>query len=255
VIAGVLRKHGDDAQVLARSKTVLNDFGPRPDVRPAIRAEYLMGRIAVKMLANANGAQMLGSDDGNAALKLARFGPVRTVYELRFIQIYHDLYKRLSQHPESFVAMQKAFADVDNQVGQNSHRDWTYGLADVLAPVFIGMASALGESEARKNVLLCAIDLLDAKRKSGSFPAKGLNNAPYWTDPLTEHPMIYHPTKAGFIVYSVGRDGVDDGGKPRPRSYSGGNYDLPFKYPLADEPVEPARRSITSHGRPSVPSR
>jgi hypothetical protein len=40
-------------------------------------------------------------------------------------------------------------------------------------------------------------------------------------DPFSDRPMIYRPQETNWLVYSVGEDGVDDGGKRVGRSVSG----------------------------------
>jgi hypothetical protein len=40
-------------------------------------------------------------------------------------------------------------------------------------------------------------------------------------DPFSGRPVIYHPQGTNWLVYSVGEDGVDDGGKRVGRSVSG----------------------------------
>jgi hypothetical protein len=230
----ILKAHASEPAVLDQCKLVLNDFGPQPDVRPAIRSEFVLGRISVNLLSKStvNASDFGGGDSVTGVIRLARFGPIRTIFDLRYTQIYHNLYKRLSERPQSLVAMQKAFQETNDQMNQKSGKDWTYGLADILAPVFTGMAGAIGEAEAKRNLIRCAVDLFHAKLTVGHFPDKLLGNSGYWTDPLSEKPMKYHLTKDGFLIYSVGKDGVDDGGKPRPKNATGGeNYDIPFRFP------------------------
>jgi hypothetical protein len=41
------------------------------------------------------------------------------------------------------------------------------------------------------------------------------------TDPFSRRPMIYRPKGTNWLLYSVGEDGVDDGGKPVSRSAIG----------------------------------
>jgi hypothetical protein len=41
------------------------------------------------------------------------------------------------------------------------------------------------------------------------------------SDPFSGRPVIYHPQGANWLLYSVGEDGVDDGGKPEGPSVSG----------------------------------
>lgn len=51
------------------------------------------------------------------------------------------------------------------------------------------------------------------------------------TDPFTGEPLRYHRTDKGFIVYSVDRDGLDDGGIEKPlnaKSSDTTHYDLTF---------------------------
>jgi hypothetical protein len=34
------------------------------------------------------------------------------------------------------------------------------------------------------------------------------------SDPFSSHPLVYRPTATNWLLYSVGPDLVDDGGKP-----------------------------------------
>jgi len=227
----VIKANPYATDVVDRSRVVLKDLGPVPDVRPGIRSEFLMGQIAVQMLASQDASEVFGTEAGNGVVRLARFGPIRTVYALRVAEVYHRLYRALSQRPDSIVEMQKVFANTEGTLDKDSSKDWTYGLVEILAPTFTQMAAAIGESEAKKDVLLCALDLLDAKKATGQFPRKLLGNSGYWLDPFTERPMTYRSTKRGFLIYSFGRDGKDDGGKPRSPKSNDQNYDIPFSFP------------------------
>lgn len=48
-------------------------------------------------------------------------------------------------------------------------------------------------------------------------------------DPFDGAPLRYKRVDRGFVVYSVGEDGRDDGGKEQPRSRQGQTYDLVFR--------------------------
>jgi hypothetical protein len=47
-------------------------------------------------------------------------------------------------------------------------------------------------------------------------------------DPFDGAPLRYKRTDQGFVVYSVGEDGKDDGGKVEPQKRQGETYDLVF---------------------------
>jgi hypothetical protein len=50
-------------------------------------------------------------------------------------------------------------------------------------------------------------------------------------DPYDGHPLRYRRLDPGFVVYSIGKDGIDDGGKEQPKKRRGQdepNYDITF---------------------------
>ena len=59
--------------------------------------------------------------------------------------------------------------------------------------------------------------LLQYQQAHGAFPetlaALGVEGL---TDPYTGKSLLYRPEGAGFVVYSVGQDGQDNGGFPKP---------------------------------------
>jgi hypothetical protein len=50
------------------------------------------------------------------------------------------------------------------------------------------------------------------------------------TDPFSGQPLIYRPQNTNWLLYSVGPDGVDDGGRPAARGL-GAKGDLLFNTP------------------------
>ena len=229
-VGELLRTHGTDRLTLMKCRTVLDDMGPQPDLLPALRSEFVMGRVATQMLAT-NRPELFGPDGATGAMKFARYGPVRTAFAWRYVQFYHHMYRDVRKAGKSILGIQRAFQDAQAVLSQSAGKDWTYGLTDLLSPVFVGMGDAIGESEARSDLLYCAIDLLDAKLKNGRFPDRLPGSSGYWLDPFTEKPFAYKPNAQGFLIYSFARDRMDNGGLRR-ENYSGENpYDIPFTYP------------------------
>ena len=228
MLADVIRDHSTDSATLAQCKTILADLGPDPNVRWHLGAEFVSGRVAVTWMAKSQGPALFGPDGGGQVTRLSRFSSVRTVYELRFVQVYHKLFKALSQRPDSIVAMRKAFVDSDTEL--NGKTNWSYAFVKMIAPEFSSLATQTGEARARRNVLLSGIALLEAKQKTGAFPAAPLGTTGIWQDPFREKPLIYSPSKDGFLIYSVGPDLKDDGGRPRNVKTMDATYDIPFKF-------------------------
>ena len=227
--------HSNDRLFLERCKSIVLDLGTAPDIRRAVGAEMVSGLIASKLLEHQTSEQALSAfgDSSSKVIAVARFGPALSVMKLRYVQIIHKLYEDLSQNPKSYLAMRKAFEDVDNTLSRNDN--WSFGLAELLCPSFGGMSSALGEGKARQNVTLCAIDLLENKLRTGSFPKSLSESSGQWQDPFTEKALLYRRSPTGFIIYSVGPDGKDNGGKPRAKDFSNTEYDIPFTFPHASD--------------------
>jgi hypothetical protein len=62
----------------------------------------------------------------------------------------------------------------------------------------------------------------------GNFPATLDNLTGVPLDPFDDTPLRYRQTETGFLIWSIGPDGIDQNGKPRPQNSSDDAYDLPF---------------------------
>lgn len=226
----VIKAHSSELAVLERCKVVINDLGPKPSPLPAMKSEFVMGRIAIKMMATSR-PEVFGADGNSGIMRLARFGPLRTTFEWRYSQFYRQMYSDLVQSGDSYLKIQKSFIKAQDVLSQHEGKDWTYALVSLLSPVFVGLGDAIGESEARRNVLNSAINLLEEKQKSGRFPTTLPGNSGYWLDPFTERALAYKPTANGFLIYSFARDGKDNGGKLRDKNSNEKPFDIPFTFP------------------------
>lgn len=104
------------------------------------------------------------------------------------------------------------------------------------------MRNIIQSSETRHKTVIAHERLLAAElalrcylSQRGSVPARldglitnYLSRVP--EDPFTERPLIYHPEGTNWLLYSVGSDGVDDGGRPAGRGPSA-KGDLLFDSP------------------------
>jgi len=66
----------------------------------------------------------------------------------------------------------------------------------------------------------------------GLLVPKYLNRLP--TDPFSGNPLVYHPMGTNWILYSLGPDRVDDGGKPAGEIMSG-DYGFIFGVTKSDK--------------------
>ncbi len=74
----------------------------------------------------------------------------------------------------------------------------------------------------RMRLLICELAVERYRLERGSEPATLTDLAPDYlpsvpVDPCSSRPLCYHRTPSGHLLYSVGPDGVDDGGEPMER--------------------------------------
>lgn len=101
-------------------------------------------------------------------------------------------------------------------------------LNSLLVPVFTGFSSKDAQELAflRLQATLCAVRLY--KKRTGTYPKqlRELALGDLAIDPFTGKPFVYRvEPKRGFLLYSLGENGVDDGGRIEYR-YSGKQGDI-----------------------------
>ena len=125
--------------------------------------------------------------------------------------------------------------EVDSR--HNMARDWVSGL---LVPAF---TRALKEELKGRALLRAAATALAVDRyrlKHGAWPESLADLAPDFADPVPADPFTggelgYAQTGDGVVVYSVGKDGTDDGGRPVGSDGEEEGTDLTFALLDADE--------------------
>lgn len=94
-------------------------------------------------------------------------------------------------------------------------------LRKLAQPAYDGTDIALKRISARLRLLVADVAIRTHRRETGMLPAnlaalvpRYLPNVP--ADPFGRGPLVYRPGPDGFLLYSLGPDGRDDGGQPIP---------------------------------------
>lgn len=233
----ILKGHGRDASVLQRTREVLIDFGPPPPMRPAVGGEVVSLRTAAEKLSSAQLKAIFGvSGAGPLPAALASLPvdastkKVRQVYEAQALQSWRELATRLPISQSDFVGIISAFREEKQVV--NGRKYWG---DDLFKAMFVG-ASHVGEKmaeyEAKRRLMLCAVDALVYRRSHRTYPTKLVSDGPTSIDPYTGKPLAYVRYAEGFMVYSFGPNGQDDCGDPKGASWTKSpTDDIPLTYP------------------------
>jgi hypothetical protein len=111
-----------------------------------------------------------------------------------------------------------------------------YVFSDILLPTLSRLASREAVTQASIRLAATALAVERFRIAQGRLPGGLKELTPQFldvvpTDPFDGTPLRYHPLAHGYIVYSVGADGRDDGGREPPAYKKSGDtnsYDLTF---------------------------
>jgi hypothetical protein len=81
------------------------------------------------------------------------------------------------------------------------------------------VGTVFAKNEAQLRLLRLELALQEYRQRHGRFPPTLAQLSPEVMeamplDPFTEKPLVYRPRGRGYVLYSVGPDGVDNGGTP-----------------------------------------
>ena len=102
----------------------------------------------------------------------------------------------------------------------------------ILLPALGGVARNCVRGQEAEDLTTAALALRVYRIDHGSYPdtlaALGLS-ADRATDRFSDRPLIYLKAGAGYVLYSVGPDGADDGGKTREEAEGTAHWDIVVK--------------------------
>lgn len=118
--------------------------------------------------------------------------------------------------------------------------DPTYKVLKSWSGLYPGVFKSIILLDARRNVLLATIEVAKFEAKHGRLPASlskaNINHA----DPMSSGPLSYRIDKGVAIIYSYGRNMLDDGGT------SDSNLDIVMHYPASIPQSKEYKYSFTS---------
>jgi hypothetical protein len=97
---------------------------------------------------------------------------------------------------------------------------WSSGAGDrLLAPAIMGLEKSSTLNQAFVRLLIADLAIRAFHQERAVYPDRLANLVPAElptvpVDPFSGRPLVYRETKSGYVLYSVGPDGRDDGGAP-----------------------------------------
>ena len=137
---------------------------------------------------------------------------VEQAYQARELHRWNALFEVIQKHVEDPLAVRQDLAALETALASGRHR------ADRAARVFPMRADTMGDQfqrlVARRRLTGQALTVMGFRHRTGQWPATLAETGEPFADPFDGKPLRYLPRADGFVVYSIGKDGVDGkGGK------------------------------------------
>jgi hypothetical protein len=201
-----------DPRALVHADRALQMAGDLPNLRRALEGELVLGRTAFAMDTDWG---VFMEEDGMPEVfdRMTRMPVVAAAFESRLVAAYRKLFAALPEDPTDWETAAAALTAFERE--NEEDRSFTNTLNRIRFPVFGQAADAVGYSIARRRMLQTAVRLVRHRQHTGAFPAILPPYGEFGIDLFDGRPLRYQPAPDGFVLYSVGRNRVDDGGDLR----------------------------------------
>jgi hypothetical protein len=237
----ILYLSGPDARVAEQMRTAIGANRPSYSMRRALEGEVML-QIGAMNLCRRLGPQtifMLAGKSQEEARKLA------TPFEQS--QAGQRFWKLLADAGEADILgkMRRAFAIIQrpyperkrlSQQWSDSITDRSMGVVGIFGAEVLPVMGLGGEKEmhvrALEDAVMTGAAVLTYKARHGEWPDRleqAVSLPPI--DPFTGQPLKYRRTEEGFVVYSLGASGRDDGGQIPPPGTRAEDWKSVFRYP------------------------
>ncbi len=153
------------------------------------------------------------------------------LFRLQYMQESVEIIRSLHQrHPWPQIQASIATAGGRLIKLQSSPKRFRYPFSLISIPNFSKAVQVAARNETERQLTIAAIAIKRFQLRHGTLPSNLNALVPDFLpalppDPMSGKTLLYHPAAGGdFVLYSVGEDGQDDGGDPRPPP--GGKFGL-----------------------------
>jgi hypothetical protein len=233
----LLSTYGDNDMFRERATSLVVPRPPPPIVN-GIEGEVVSQRIAYEsIIAGKQRSEAYPGDQVGSG----PWVPTWVVYALKLPAVRDSAETTIMRHLRVALATLKsegatmkekldALSRFDDDLG--SDESFPGRIANMFSPMLSGTANALRRTMTLRRLSECGLHLWQSKAETGSFPDSLDPTMPWCIDPFSDKPLVYRREKDRFVLYSVGPNGKDDGGKNYFLAYTGKpSDDVEFRAP------------------------
>ncbi|MBX3118129.1 MAG: hypothetical protein KF784_03625 [Fimbriimonadaceae bacterium] len=210
----ILDKVGKDPSVLERLSKIVAAGHPPIDVFWSAKTEFVFGYMFLNETARTTVSWNQAFEDiglGSADRGIPSLSSKRAVsdgFEARFLEGYLSA-KAAYDKSKSYLAF---CAELDRQrVMATSNKDPSYIFLSLVTPHWNYTINVLNEGQCFHDLLVASIEVAKFKQRTGRLP-KNLEEVGVFTpDIYGSGPLFYRIEGTRAVVYSLGKNGIDDG--------------------------------------------
>jgi hypothetical protein len=199
----------------------MKSFAPVPNLKTAMRSEYcdLLMRMqeTVKQRDPRVFEVFTGQGAGDSASVWSQLLVTQGWMEsnaTNLLRVTREIYLALPNDPLDLPAANAAFAAKDKKLAAEAN-NMHYSFAQSILPAFPDAPKVFVRSAQQRRLLEVLLVSLEERNRTGSFPAKLPVTGSMATDLFGSGPLRYTLNAGKLKIYSVGMDGVDNGGTER----------------------------------------
>ncbi len=205
----------DELKVL---KDALADLDFQDGLKRALVGERSMSYLALKMHDASHLGQLSGSDGPQYIPQMGSLKDVRPGDTAALLQFESAMIEAAdAEFPQVLQEMQQLDDELMNSASQSS-LPWNRNiLTEMMAPAMTTVAVATARSLAVRDALRVAVAIETMRARTGERPSALMELVPDYlpavpSDPFTGGTLRYQVGDDNYVVYSLGKDKVDNGG-------------------------------------------
>lgn len=201
-------------------RRAMKAFGPVPNVKEALRGEYLLSMMSMQKLIkdrNPKDLEMMTSYGEESDASSRMFSELMLTQGLlesnaaNFLRITRENYLALPKDPLELTKAKAIIAATDKKLDAEAN-NINYVFARIMVPVFANASEAFVRSAQQRRLLEVLLVSLEERNRTGKFPTKLPVKGVLATDLFDGGPLRYSLIDGKLKIYSVGPDGFDNGG-------------------------------------------
>jgi hypothetical protein len=204
------RPSRDTIQLAERFLSQLSEL---PDLNTVLQSELMLGRLGIRSSGGggSRGAQARPSQLGAGLMRYTDRQGLHDAVEARLLANYRKIFHALDNHSGDWKEQELALRKLETEFMADP--DPASQEARPILPALQEVTRALGRQHARRCVTAAAVWTLRYRLEQGRLPL-ALPAEQKFMDPFVRVRLTYLLQDDGFLLYSVGVDGLDDGGHP-----------------------------------------